>query len=191
MALALGMIGSVRAAPGPVEQELGQAGQPVRVYLDPSTANVCGTATLTVKVQAVPGLWGAQYVISFDPHKLEVVDADLSKPGIQIYPAEVFAGKATTEQVNTADNTTGVIIYAISLIDPQAEPFFGSGNLGRIVFHVKTTGSSVVSFDARSALSGAGATVIPAEGESATVTQAASCRRMYLPLSYRKWVSRS
>jgi len=143
---------------------------------------------MSVQVQAVPGLWGIQYVIRFDPNIIEVVDANPALDGIQIYPAEVFEGKNVFQQANSADNAAGVITYTVTMISPQDEPFFGSGSLGRIVFRPKGQGASLVSFDVdRSHLVGADALAIPTKWEPATVTQTAICHDLYLPVVYRNW----
>jgi hypothetical protein len=74
------------------------------------------------------------------------------------------------------------------MINPQDDPYFGSGSLGRIVFHTKGHGASLVSFDVdRSHLVGADALAIPTKWESAMVTQAAICRYLYMPLVYRNF----
>ena len=188
--LAFGLAGSVRAAPGPEAGDLPQMDEPVRVYLDPTSATItrCGTLEMNIQVQAVPGLWGIQYMIHFDPNILEVVDANPTMAGIQIYPAEVFAGKSVLQGANSADNAAGTITYAVSMINPQDEPFFGSGSLGRIVFRPKGQGASLVSFDVdRSRLVGANALEIPTKWEPATVTQTAICHDLYLPVVYRNW----
>ncbi|MBM4432211.1 MAG: hypothetical protein FJ026_17960 [Chloroflexi bacterium] len=189
--LGFGLAGSVRAAPGPGTGDLPQTNEPVRVYLDPSSATIsqCGTLEMNIQVQAVPGLWGIQYMIRFDPNILEVVDVNPTAAGIQIYPAEVFEGKSVLQGANSADNAAGKITYSVTMINPQDEPFFGSGSLGRIVFRPKGQGASLVSFDVdRSHLVGTGAREIPTKWEPATVTQTATCRDLYLPVVYRNWM---
>lgn len=190
--LALGLITSVRAAPEVAGSGFEGTDEPVRVYLDPSTVAMtrCGTIEMTVKVQAVGGLWGLQYVIQFDPNLLEVVDANPAKAGIQIYPAEVFAGKATYEAANNVDNAAGRITYGVVMFNPQDEPFFGSGSLGRIVFRpkIQSQATSLIRFEERScALYNKSAENIPATWESAAVTKTVVCapRYMFLPLLLR------
>ena len=188
--LAFGLAGSVRAATGLEAGDLPQMDEPVRVYVNPTSATItqCSTLEMSVQVQAVPGLWGVQYMMYFDPNIIEVVDANPALDGIQIYPAEVFAGKQVLQGANSADNAAGTITYAVSMINPQDEPFFGSGSLGRIVFRPKGQGASQVSFDVdRSRLVGTGARDIPAKWEPATVTQTAICRYLYLPVVYRNF----
>jgi len=188
--LALGLITSVRAAPEVAGSGFEGTDEPVRVYLDPSTVAMtrCGTIEMTVKVQAVGGLWGLQYVIQFDPNLLEVVDANPAKAGIQIYPAEVFAGKETFEAINIA--ATGRITYSVTMINPRDEAFFGSGSLGRIVFRpkIQSQATSLIRFEERScALYNKSAENIPATWESAAVTKTVVCapRYMFLPLLLR------
>jgi len=183
--LALGLVASARAAPGPTVGGLGQVDEPIRVYLDPSTVAMtrCGTIEMTVQVQAVERLWGVQYVIHFDPNLLEVVDANPTMAGIQIYPAGVFEGKATYQAANNADNVAGSITYGVMMINPQDEPFFGSGSLGRIVFRpkIQSQATSVVSFEeSQCSLSRSDGGEILASWGPATVTKTVVCRQQYL-----------
>jgi len=190
VALGFGLVGSVRAAPGRETGDLQQTDEPVRVYLDPSSATIsqCSTLEMNIQVQAVSGLWGVQYMMYFDPNIIEVVDANPTAAGVQIHPAEVFEGKNVFQQANSADNAAGVITYAVTMINPQDEPFFGSGSLGRIVFRPKRQGASLVSFDVdRSRLVGTDAREISTKWEPATVTQEAVCRYLYLPVVYRNF----
>lgn len=121
--------------------------QPVWVWLEPSSAQIVTgeLVTVTVKVGIAPGIGGVQYRIYFDPNVLTVVDANPAKPGVQIGAADIFARRNTFEAQNSADNTAGVINYAIMIVSDQ--PVNGPGNLGQIIFRGKNSGLSRVYFD--------------------------------------------
>ena len=118
------------------------------VTLDPPRTGACKSSVVPVDITVsdVNNLYGAEVHLSFDPAKLEVVDAtravtDVIIPGPFPDPGE---GQRLIAQ-NYADNTAGTIDYAVTLLHP-APAAFGEGVLARILFHVKEPGASVVRF---------------------------------------------
>jgi hypothetical protein len=86
-------------------------------------------------------LYGYQAAIRFDPTILEVVDADPTKPGVQIHLGTLL--RADFVQQNSADNSAGVIVCVVSQLAPTS-PANGSGDLFTITFQAKATGLSDV-----------------------------------------------
>jgi len=118
------------------------------VTLDPPRKGACKSSVVPVDITVsdVNNLYGAEVHLSFDPTKLEVVDAtravtDVIIPGPFPDPGE---GQRLITQ-NYADNTAGTIDYAMTLLHP-APAAFGEGVLVRILFHVKEPGASIVRF---------------------------------------------
>lgn len=121
---------------------------PILVSLEPSQVRVepGQTVTLDIRVHDVIGLGGYQYKMHFDAHVLAVEDQGV-RPGIQIAAGDVFSGRDTLEPLNLADNATGVLTYAMTIMSSTDAPFDGSGSLGRVTFRGVTTGVSSVWFD--------------------------------------------
>lgn len=147
--LALGLVilfsgqGALAAEP----QRAQEAAAPVsQVYISPAAAGVSAgeTFTLSVKVDAIAYIYGAQYRIEFDPNILEVVDANPGMPGVQIGSATMLP-KDSYYEMNEANNTTGVISYTATILEP-GEPVAGTGVLGIIAFRAKADGRSAIAF---------------------------------------------
>ncbi|MGC8786145.1 MAG: LysM peptidoglycan-binding domain-containing protein [Anaerolineae bacterium] len=117
------------------------------VLVDPpsSTVNLNQTFTLDIKVDTVTNLYAVDVRITFDAAKLEVQDANAGLGGVQIEPG-TFLNPAQGFMIqNVADNTTGQIQYAFTLLSP-APAVSGTGVLARITFRAKATGNAQVSF---------------------------------------------
>jgi hypothetical protein len=128
------------------------AADPV-VGIDPASAEVAldGTVDVDIVITDVsnpPGLYAATVHLTFDPAVLEVVDADPTRPGVQIFtgtfpcPSE---GPCVV-QTNAANNTAGTIDYDVTLGNP-ALPVSGNGTLATIRFSAKATGTSPVALE--------------------------------------------
>lgn len=108
-----------------------------------STVQVGDTTTLDIAVQGVTDLYGIDLTLSFDPSKVEVVDADSYTPGVQIAPGACPSPDFTV--MNTVSNTTGVIGYAVVAFYPSA-PCNGEGVVASIEFHALSEGESPIHF---------------------------------------------
>ncbi len=95
--------------------------------------------TVSIVIAEAQDLYGVEFHLTFDPNIVEVVDADASQPGIQIQPGDWLEN--TFVAVNRADNATGKIDYAVTLLNP-APPVSGSGSIGLITFKAKSNGVS-------------------------------------------------
>ncbi len=115
------------------------------LYIDPPSATtaVSGTLTLDVRVRNVTNLYGVQLNLSFDPAKVEVVDAT---PGgdVNVQPGD-FLQPGAVIYSNYVDNGTGLIDY-VQTREGELPGVTGSGLLARITFHGKGAGTSPVRF---------------------------------------------
>ncbi|MBT9153301.1 MAG: Cellulosomal-scaffolding protein A [Firmicutes bacterium] len=131
------------------------------------TPTVIGLATATssrlvnepfvvdVTVSEVTDLYGVEFVVNFDPTRLQVVDADPALAGVQIRPGTALAGVGTvTIPVNSVDNAAGVIRFGAALVGVPAG-FSGNGVLASIEFtaiaagNVAATLTDVIASDSR------------------------------------------
>jgi LysM repeat protein len=146
------------------------------VVLIPSATSVAvgGTVSLDINIQNVTDLYGAEVRLSFDATKLQVQDALAFQSGIQLQPGTFPNPADGFVAVNSADNSAGTIIYAITLLAP-ATPVSGSGTLARITFAATAPGTAAVSFTSVSLLNNV-TQPIPATtaGSTITVTGAAA-----------------
>jgi LysM repeat protein len=113
--------------------------------LTPQTQNIAvGQVTnVTFEVQNVDNLYGYQVGIAFDPTVLQVIDADTSKPGVQVQLGPFISPDFV--QQNSADNSAGAIICVVSQLAPSSA-VSGSGTLLTISFQGKFQGVSDVRF---------------------------------------------
>ena len=120
----------------------------------PAQAELQPGQTLTAEVwlENAPAIYGFEVHITFDPAVLEVVDADPAAPGIQILPGDFISPSQQSFTIrNQADNVTGTLEYAITLMNP-APPVSGTGRLFNIAFRAIAGGTAAVSITDRSLL---------------------------------------
>jgi LPXTG-motif cell wall-anchored protein len=82
---------------------------------------------------------GGSAVLTYDPVRLLVVDADTGKTGTQIFSGSIF----TIPITNMVDTAAGKIILDYG---KSAGSFSASGNFGKITFKAISSGSTVVSY---------------------------------------------
>ena len=120
--------------------------QDTATSLTPATQTIAPSAetTVTLHVADVTGLYGYQANLTFDPAVLEVVDADIVAPGLQV---ELLATFLQPEMIvtNVADNSAGTIMCTVMQVTPTL-PVDGSGDLLSITFRAKIVGNSAISF---------------------------------------------
>ena len=138
----------------------------VKIVPATSTIQVGETVVVSVTVENVSNLFGAEFHLSFDASILEVVDADSGTGGVQISMGDFLAPDFVAQ--NLADNATGTIDFAISQMAPHAA-VSGSGTLATITFKGKAAGTASVSFTSV-LLADAGGGQIPSSSQNATVT---------------------
>ena len=120
------------------------------VSIDPAQASVVPgeTVDVTVVIADASGLYSAYVHLTFDPTLLEVVDADGSWQGVQVFPG-TFPGPSEGPgdvTTNAVDNAAGTIDYDFTLLDP-APAVSGTGVLARIRFRGKATGESAITLE--------------------------------------------
>lgn len=100
--------------------------------------------TVTILLENVQDLYGMEFHLAFDPNVVQVEDADPAREGVQIEPADWW--KDGFVAVNQADNRSGQIDFAATLLNP-ARPVSGDRAVAGITFRAKKTGVSVVSIE--------------------------------------------
>ena len=116
----------------------------VRCDPNPLGAAVGSTASVTIYVQDVAGLYGLDVRLQFDPAYAQVVDADPATPGVQIQPLGGFLSPDFVVR-RSADNVTGLIHYAVTQVSPSP-PVNGSGAVARIDLRGVQPGAITVPF---------------------------------------------
>jgi hypothetical protein len=109
----------------------------------PLLVPVGGLVKVTLELEEVVDLWGADIQLNFDPDILEVVDADPATPGVQIHRGPFPDPESGLVAKDTADNQQGTVWYAVALKSP-AEPLNGDGTLCAITFRAKAAGTSAL-----------------------------------------------
>ncbi len=114
------------------------------VRIDPAstTISLSQIVSVSVKIDNVTGLFGAEVHLQFNPNVLEVIDADAGQAGVQISNGGMLQADAVGQ--NVADNTLGTIDYAISQINRPSVN--GSGTLAIISFRGKAAGTAPITF---------------------------------------------
>lgn len=131
--------GPLQAAPAPPEAEglLNNAS----LTFSPSAVIIqgCVTVPVEVRVDDVTDLYGVDVKMAFDPDVLEVVDADLARPGIQVQGGSFISPDFVVSR--EADNTAGKLEYTMTQVNPSL-PVSGSGVLFTILFRAKSAAAA-------------------------------------------------
>ncbi len=107
-----------------------RADEPALVYveIESETAVVGDHIPTTVKIKNGDENYGAELHFRFDPSQFKVIDADPDTPAIQAEQGDFFDVNQGFLVTNTADNETGELVYAFTLLSPAA-PVSGDGVL--------------------------------------------------------------
>ena len=118
------------------------------VLLEPQTLALDQgqTSSVVVRIEDAANLYGVQLALSFDPEKIKVIDGDTAVPGVQIRAGDFLALDEGFIAANEANNQTGQLTYALSLLYP-AEPVAGAGTLVEFEVEALQTGSSDLLLD--------------------------------------------
>lgn len=108
----------------------------VRLIPEETRLQVGEAAELVVEVLGAQGLYGFDLQLTFDPHILEVVDADAVKDGVQVQQGDFLDPGFIAR--NEADNQHGGVWFAMTQLNPS-EAKSGDGAL--IVIQFRSTGS--------------------------------------------------
>ncbi len=100
------------------------------VTIDPPTLTLDPgeTASLAVLVGDANGIYGVEIRMVFDPGVIQIVDADPAQSGVQVIAGDFLDVNQGFLVVNRADNASGVITFAFTLLAP-ATPADGEGTL--------------------------------------------------------------
>jgi VCBS repeat-containing protein len=126
-----------------VKPALADTATSVTISPSPATINPGETVTVSVIVNNVTNLYGADIRLSFDPAKLEVVDADPLHSGIQVTDGNFLTDLFVI--FKEADNTAGTIKYVTTQVNPTPEQS-GSGVLFYINLRRKSGGTTTLQF---------------------------------------------
>ncbi|MFQ5343614.1 MAG: cohesin domain-containing protein [Anaerolineae bacterium] len=84
-------------------------------------------------------LYGVDFLLTYDASAVEVIDADLDRPGVQIEPGPLFTGQPYFVAYNraTVDHRTGVgtVSFVATLLNP-AQPINGDGVIASVRYRV-------------------------------------------------------
>ncbi len=105
--------------------------------------NVGETLVVNVTVADVTALFGAEFHLTFDAGKLEVVDADPATDGVQVALGSFLSNDFVAQ--NTASNTAGTVDFGVSQMSPHG-PVSGSGVIATVTFKGKANGSAALTF---------------------------------------------
>jgi hypothetical protein len=94
---------------------------------------------VTVQLEDVTDLYGAEIQLQFDPAQLKVRDEDPRLAGVQIAPGPLLAFDDRFVAANNVDLQTGQVNFVFTLLKP-ALPIKGEGVLATIVFEVTGNG---------------------------------------------------
>jgi tetratricopeptide (TPR) repeat protein len=116
-----------------------QAQESAHLYLQNLALQDDRLLVVTVQLEDVVDLYGAEVQLQFDPAQLKVRDEDPRLDGVQIAPGPLLAFDDRFVAANKADNQTGVIDFVFTLLKP-APPIQNEGVLATIIFEVSGNG---------------------------------------------------
>ena len=99
---------------------------------------------IEVWVSNVTDLYGLDIQLTFDPNRIEIIDSDPSRDGIQIIPRNDLLSPDIVVK-KEADNVNGTIWYAATQLNP-APPVSGSGAVFAFKIHPLAFGPSQIDF---------------------------------------------
>jgi hypothetical protein len=133
---------------------------------DQSVIPMGGIVTLDLKLYGAQDLYGLQITLDFPADVLEVIDEDPGTVGVQIRPGDFPDPSRLFIVENRANNTTGVITYAFTLVEGPAAS--GDGTIAHIRFRGRGPATARVTFREQM-LSNDQAESLPAVGVGATI----------------------
>jgi hypothetical protein len=136
-------------------------GGKLRLQASATTVEVGQEVTVDVLVRGAPPIYGADVQLIFDPHLLEVVDADEAEVGVQLMPGDFIDVEKSFVLQHGADNKAGTVDYALALLNPAPE-VEGDGTLVQVTFRAKAVGEATVTIEDGLYGTKTGATIAPA-----------------------------
>jgi hypothetical protein len=157
-----------------------------------TAAGLNETATVTLFVENVADLYGADVRLTFDPTVLQVVDADAATAGVQNAPRadllkpDFVVKRKACNAASPADEDCkagGLVWYAVTQVNPSA-PATGSGALAAITFRRIAPGDAELRISYQELVTRSGQ-VIPAQAAEGRVLMPAPGHALWLPLTMR------
>ena len=127
------------------------------------------TFSVDVCVKDSIAVYGAEFIVQYDPSVLTVVDALPEKEGIQIAPGDFFdLERLHFPLQNHVDAKNGKIYYAVSMLNPSPEAS-GEGTLGTIRFRASGEGQTRLRFANGKMGTRGGVSISPTTAECASL----------------------
>jgi hypothetical protein len=160
------------------------AGALADLRVSPSSSTVAPGewVTVTVALDDVEDLYGADVRLSFNPALLQALDADPSQSGLQVRHGDLLDARQGIVLRDAADNDRGDVHYALSLARP-APAVSGNGVLFSITFRAQGSGTAPLDV-LRATLVSAGVQRIPAAVTGGWVSVVPGAA-LYLPITIK------
>lgn len=141
---------------------------PATVRPDPPAVEVAaGTVqTIAVVIDGASDVYGIDVRASFDPSRIEIVDADASKDGVQLIPGSF--PQPDFVALNEADNGAGTLRYVVTQINPTS-PANGNGTIFSFQVRGKAGGEAEIRIDLVE-MSNRSGELLPVQMANGTVT---------------------
>ncbi len=136
-----------------------QANGPAHLFLQNVPLQDDRLLVITVRLEDVVDLYGAEIQLHYDPAQLKVRDEDPRLEGVQIAPGPLLAFDGRFVAVNNVDTQAGLINFVFTLLKPAA-PINQEGVLATVVFEVSGDGPFVIKV-VQAKLVSSGLTAIP------------------------------
>lgn len=120
-----------------------QADGPAHLFLQNVPLQDDRLLVITVRLEDVVNLYGAEIQLHYDPAQLKVRDEDPRLEGVQIAPGPLLAFDGRFVAVNNVDTQAGLINFVFTLLKPAA-PINQEGVLATVVFEVSGDGPFVI-----------------------------------------------
>ncbi|HHS98075.1 MAG TPA: hypothetical protein ENK08_09320 [Chloroflexi bacterium] len=125
----------------PLVTAFAAGGTVVRLEPDVLTLQPGETAEVTIRIEGVTDLAGAEVHLEYDADLLEVVDADPETEGVQIAHGGFLPADFVAQ--NQVDLDAGRIDYAVARMPPH-EPASGNGPLASITLRARGQGEGTL-----------------------------------------------
>jgi hypothetical protein len=116
-----------------------QADEPAHLSLQNIPLQDERLLVVTVQLEDVVDLYGAEIQLHYDSAQLKVRDEDPRLNGVQIAPGPLLAFDDRFVAINNVDSQAGLINFVFTLLKP-APPINGEGVLATVVFEVTGNG---------------------------------------------------
>lgn len=116
-----------------------RADEPVQLILRNLPLQDDRLLVMTIQLENVADLYGAEIQLRYDPAQLKVRDEDPRLEGVQIAPGPLLAFDDRFVALNQADAQAGLIDFVFTLLKP-APPISQAGVLATVAFEVTGSG---------------------------------------------------